>query len=251
MIIAACTQKGLHAENEDRVIVGNRILDSGSLKTELVSGIIAVADGVGGNKAGAAAAQFLSENLTKMDHLSPEVFESINNELIRLSGKDPDLEGMAATLSGVQLGADLPPVFHVGNTRVWVISRNAYLKQITNDDTTMNYLLTVGTLSLEDVDSYDHKSEITACFGGGDPNLLQVKFSRLEPDHPIIITSDGVHDYLSLDEMEEVLTDTSLSLEERCAELIRLADNAGSPDDKSVIIAAMPGEFCGENEETL
>ena len=49
MKIIAITQKGIHkTENEDRIIVGEAVLTGGTLSCEMESGILAVADGVGG-----------------------------------------------------------------------------------------------------------------------------------------------------------------------------------------------------------
>lgn len=59
MNIVAITQKGPNkAENEDRIILGKNIIAEGVFQTQLANGIIAVADGVGGNNAGAVASHY-------------------------------------------------------------------------------------------------------------------------------------------------------------------------------------------------
>ena len=112
------------------------------------------------------------------------------------------------------------------------------MNSICEDDTTVNYLLSIGKLSPEDVDSYDRKSEITACFGAGNPRMLRIRVEQITPEFPIIMTSDGIHDYLTLDEMEEILSDSSKSILERCSGLINASEYTGSLDDKSVIFIA-------------
>ena len=67
--------------------------------------------------------------------------------------------------------------------------------------------------------------------------MLKIRMEHIDPDLPIIMTTDGIHDYLSLDEMEEILSDTSKTIPERCNELINASENAGSLDDKSIIVA--------------
>ena len=235
MKITAITEKGEHLENEDRVIIGKSILTGGLLITQMDSGILAVADGVGGNRAGAVASDFLAKRLTELKDITIESLSNINRELIGRSSLDPALEGMATTLSGIMISPENIRLFHVGNTRVWFFRNEEYLKQITTDDTTVNYLMALGRLSPEDVDSYDRKSEITACFGAGNERMLNVKISHMDLMFPLVITSDGIHDYLSLDEMENILSDKTKSVYSRCTDVIIASENAGSMDDKSII----------------
>ena len=103
MKITAITEKGKHTENEDRVIVRKSILTNGSLMAYMDSGIIAVADGVGGNKAGAVASDFVAKRLTELHIVDRDSLSTINRELIGISSLNPNLEGMATTLSGIML----------------------------------------------------------------------------------------------------------------------------------------------------
>ena len=235
MKVTAITKKGNHPKNEDRIIVGKSVIAEGMLITDLEKGIIAVADGVGGNKAGSVASDFVVKKLTELDSVAAESLIDINNKLIGKSSLDPELDGMATTLSGIELTPDEIKLFHVGNTRIWRLRNEQYLRQITTDDTTVNYLISIGKLSPEDVDSYDRKSEITACFGAGNPRMLRIRVEHIDPEFPVILTSDGIHDYLTLDEMEEIVSDSSKTISERCSALIHASEEAGSLDDKSII----------------
>ena len=65
MKIIAITQKGpSKTENEDRIIVGKNIIAEGIFQTQLPNGIVAVADGVGGNNAGAVASHYIAKKLS-------------------------------------------------------------------------------------------------------------------------------------------------------------------------------------------
>ena len=48
-----------------------------------------------------------------------------------------------------------------------------YLKQLTTDDTTLNYLLQPDNFSAEDAASFDRKNEITVCFGVDHPHSFK------------------------------------------------------------------------------
>ena len=159
----------------------------------------------------------------------------INSELLHLSRTNEAQSGMATTLAGVFITPNEVQLFSIGNSRVYLLQSQKYLKQLTTDDTTLNYLLSIGILSPEDAATFDRKNEITACFGGSE-GLFKMKLSTIEPlICPIIITSDGIHDHLSVDKMEEIIEEHGLC-KDTCIELIKAARAEGSVDDASIIL---------------
>ena len=130
-------------------------------------------------------------------------------------------------------------MFSIGNTRVYLLQSRKYLKQLTTDDTTLNYLLATGQLAPQNADSFERKNEITACFGGGSADLFKVKVNYIEPlIAPFMITSDGIHDYLSVDQMENIIEEHGLN-DKTCFEMIQAARNNGSLDDASIIMGGV------------
>lgn len=237
MKIIAITQKGpSKTENEDRIIVGKNIIAEGIFQTQLPNGIVAVADGVGGNNAGAVASHYIAKKLSILNIVSDNELSKINKELLSLSFECPDYEKMATTLSGVSFHDGVTQVFSIGNTRVYLLQGGKYLKQLTTDDTTLNYLLTTGQLSPEEAKSFDRKNEITACFGGGAAHLFKMKCNTIESlSSPFIITSDGIHDYISIDLMEDIIAANGITVSAYKA-IISAARNAGSKDDVSIVM---------------
>lgn len=240
MNVIAVTQKGIgKKENEDRIIVGKSIVASGTLHTEIEEGVLAIADGVGGHNAGSVASHFVANSLCNVREISVEQMQEINNELIELSELSEELKGMATTLVGVNLFDCKAQLFNVGNSRVYLLQSRKYLKQITTDDTTLNYLLATGQLSLAEVENFERKNEITACFGGGSYNLFKIKLSNVDLfTSPIMITSDGIHDYLTVDNMEDIIEEFGLSVE-MCQKMINVARENGSLDDASIILGGI------------
>lgn len=235
MKIYAATQKGVQkAQNEDRVVLNQNILSVGIYECECTEDFVAVADGVGGNNAGAVASQFVAEKLGKCDHAMEDLTE-INRKLIERSRTDDALAGMATTLTLVDFTEDSAKITYVGNTRVYAVVNGKYLKQLTRDDTTLEYLLATGQLDASTAEYFNRKNEITACFGAGNPALLKLKQIDVLVQDILIITSDGIHDYVSLDEMEDMYCDTA-DKGEFCQKIIDAAVKNGSVDDMSVII---------------
>jgi len=237
MKIIAATQKGINkTENEDRIIVGKSIIATGMFNTEIADGILAIADGVGGNNAGSTASHFVANKICTLNDITLEQMQKINSDLLTLSEESEYNNGMATTLSGIFFSSDATQLFSVGNTRVYLLLSSKYLKQLTTDDTTLNYLLATGQLSPEDGKKYDRKNEITACFGGGNSKLFKINISTSESlASPIMITSDGIHDYLTVDQMEDIISEYGIT-EKTCAEMINAARKEGSCDDASILI---------------
>lgn len=237
MNVVAVTQKGFKKEeNEDRILIGKSVIASGAFQTKEPVKLVAIADGVGGNQAGAVASQFVMHQLAQENCVSEKAFLQINHNILSLSAKKQEYYGMATTLSGICFFPDHSEVFSIGNTRVYTIQSRKYLKQITSDDTTLHFLLSTGQISAESAKSFERKNEITACFGGGSSSLFKMKHKTVEGLlSPFLLTSDGVHDYVSVDQMEEILLEFGWTLE-ACEQIIAAAYANGSKDDVSIIL---------------
>lgn len=240
MNVIAVTQKGLNkTENEDRIIIGNTIVANGTLFSEISGGILAVADGVGGHNAGSVASHYIANSICNLSEITVDQLRAINNEFIKVSEDNEGQKGMATTLSGICISDCKTQLFSIGNTRVYLLQSRKYLKQLTTDDTTLNYLLATGQLLPEDADTFERKNEITACFGGGSSDLFKVKVNNIKHlAAPIMITSDGIHDYISVDQMEDIIEEHGLT-ESSCIELIKAARSNGSIDDASIILGGV------------
>ena len=241
MKIYAMTEKGEHSENEDRILINGNIISDGFFETESTEKTtICVADGVGGNNAGAVASSFVCENLKNAVSIDKNSLFDINTQLLEKSNSDANLKGMATTLSGIYIDNSTANIFHIGNTRLYVF-QGSYIKQITEDHTSVNWLVKTGKLSKKEAETYDRRNEITACFGGGNPALInslvfEERNEALSNSKRMVLTSDGVHEYVSIDELEDVLNNDSLEPQSMCNEILNIAKANGSTDDKSIII---------------
>ena len=53
-----------------------------------------------------------------------------------------------------------------------------------------------------------------------------------------MITSDGIHDYISIDLMEDIIADNGITVS-ACEAIIATARNAGSKDDISIVMGEL------------
>ena len=236
------TIAGVHkTESEDCVVANSVMIAEAFAQITDLRDIIAVADGVGGHLGGKTAAGQVCKSLGGVSVVSEELFARINKDLIALGNSDPNLTDMATTLSGISLSDDgNAQLFHVGNTRIYRINAFKYLEQLTQDDTVVEYLVRSGKLTDEEALSYHGRNEITACFGGGNESLLHLTLKNIEKhdESKYLLTSDGVHEYLSIDDMEDIFEDHLGNWAEIVRQLVEKAVNNGSPDDCTAVIIA-------------
>ena len=238
MIYVATKCGKSHSASEDTALVGTEIFVNTNATVPFPQlGFICVADGVGGNCGGAKASNYICTALAEAEGLHPDMLQHYlceeNEALIQLSNKASEYSNMATTLSGVYVVDDEMFLFHVGNSRVYAKQGN-YLKQLTADHTTYNWLLSTGNAEAAQA---CNKSEITNCFGGGNASLIsKLTVARCNNFSSLLLTTDGIHDYVDIDHLESILNEDAAG-EEKCLQILSLAQAAGSKDDLTVILA--------------
>jgi len=241
MHIYAYSEKGIgKAENEDRIVIGHTVLSNGFLETEYSEGPIAIADGVGGNNAGAIASHFLATRLSELSVVDESILMKVNTELVEKSRGNESLINMASTLSGFTINGSTAHIFHAGNTRIYSLSQRGYLRRITKDDTVVSFLIESGQLTEEQAQAFDRKNEITTCFGGGKESILKLKtLDEGLQGQAIVLTCDGIHDYITDDQLEEMLNDSETSHYAVLRKTVDAAREFGSLDDASIIMVRL------------
>lgn len=247
MKIYAAMDRGLGKEVcEDEVLLGHTILSEGEMSWNPRDDkfFLAIADGVGGNHGGANASFFVLEKIRNDAKdsfnaiLLEEFLKGCNKDLIRYASKVPECENMATTLTGLLFDNKNTFLFHVGNTRACALN-GSFLRQLTEDHTNVSSMVSMGLLTKEEALKRPDANVINSCFGNADENYaskLTVKdiSEEIGTKKPLILTSDGIHDYLSEDEMEEILS-VELSVPQKLRILIEKSRDKGSVDDISVI----------------
>ena len=220
--------------SEDAVLCADRILvDEAASFTVPCSSFVAVADGVEGCPAGETAAQFV---LSALKHCTPdtllEQLTEIHHQLLQAGRVNPGFSGMATTLTGVYLSANNPLLFHVGNTRAYTL-QGRYLKQLTADHTLASWYSATQQTQQK---AHCGQNTLLNYFGGTDAHAIdRLTVTILPKIGTLLLTSDGVHDYISADTMEEILA-SDLSDMEKCRHIADEALRAYSSDDRTVVL---------------
>lgn len=226
---------------EDAALLNEHITSDSFSETQINSRVlVAIADGVGGNAGGELASRYVLNQFDKFDveNITAEklqrFIENCNIGLLEYAKQFPGKENMATTLTGIILLPDTCFIFHVGNTRIYGL-QGSYLKQFTKDQTTYQWLLDRGQMEAADT---CNKNEITYCLGGGnlkyEVGICVNEYSLLNQCKRILLSSDGIHEYVSTDELEDfILGDIN---RETMQEIADKARSNGSDDDKTIVV---------------
>lgn len=243
MKVSVVVSKGIDKKTcEDAVLLGDTVLSECELELELeLPTTICVADGVGGNLGGELASGFVLNKIKEKQYIEidevnlKQYFLDLNNNLLEYANTTEVKKNMATTLTGIFADEIGMYYAHAGNTRLYIM-QGEYLKQITKEHTTYQWLLDHGN---EEAASLCNKNEIRCCFGGGSARYInELEVGRVENWSRIstlLMTSDGIHEYVDIDTLEEVLISDKSDIE-IAKQLIFLATQNGSCDDKSVIV---------------
>jgi PPM family protein phosphatase len=205
-------------------------------------GLVAVADGMGGHRAGevasATALEALRAGVASGEALR-DAIEGANEAVLEKSESDQELHGMGTTLTAGMLGTDGQLVVgHVGDSRAYLV-RDGELTQITNDHSLVEEMVRGGELTPEQAEVHPQRSIITRALGI-DPQVdVDVYPLELRPGDRILFCSDGLTTMVRQDEMASILAREPDP--KRAAQLLVDAANAAGGEDNitAVIVEAV------------
>jgi protein phosphatase len=208
-------------------------------------GLFAVADGMGGHRAGEVASEVaigtLVEQFTdrRPDQLVDAVQEA-NAQVVRLARDNPDLRGMGTTLSALALTTeddhDVLAVANVGDSRTYLLrAESEELEQVTEDHSLVATLERQGQLTRDEAAVHPQRNILTRALGI-DGKVL-VDLWELEPvkGDRYLLCSDGLFNEVDEPRIAAVLRRLA-DPDEAAAELVRLANEHGGRDNISVVI---------------
>ena len=223
--------------NEDNLII---------LKNSNNEYLLAVADGMGGHKAGEVASSIAIEYLkNKFNSFSTvgnkneaikwirETAVEINNNIFAYTNEHVESKGMGTTLVMAIFSNDYLLFGNIGDSSGFVFKDNKLFK-VTKDHTLVNLLISTGELSKEDAKFHPKKNVLMKALGAVNPAEVDVFDVETSVDG-ILLCSDGLTNMLSVEQIENVLK-MDLSLEEKSRKLIMKSNNRGGTDNISIAI---------------
>lgn len=224
-------------ENQDRV--AKFTAPDGTL-------LVVVTDGIGGSRSGDVAAQITVDHLGRQfQAASPNSsleairwfareVQLINDEILQKSTENPKYQGMGTTLVAAIIFDQAMVVANIGDSRGYVLHYNL-LTQVTIDHSLVNELVKHGDITEEEARNYPQNNIITRAIGVSADARIEVNRFDLGAGDQILLCSDGLSKMITREQMMGVL-ESDLSLTEKCSQLIKMANEAGGPDNITVLI---------------
>lgn len=206
--------------------------------------IFAVADGLGGHNAGEVASDYAVEELAgyfniweECDFVKDaqeieEYIKNINKEIYNMSLRSEKLSGMGTTLTLVVTNGTDMLLFHVGDSRAYLISDK--ITQITKDHSLVQYLIDQGQITVEEGLHHPQKNIITRALGTDEHVEVDVLKLELKPLDKILICSDGLTNNVIDEKIFEIIKNNTI---DNAAELlIDEANRNGGNDNITVVL---------------
>jgi PPM family protein phosphatase len=208
--------------------------------------VFAVADGLGGHQGGEVASAAAVEPLADLDgrdFATPaEAAEALagaiaeaNSAILERAAADPSLWGMGTTVTAAAVAGDLLQLAHVGDSRAYLL-RDGTLDQRTTDHTVVGELVRRGRLTPAQAAIHPERSILTRAVGL-DPRIPVDAPDPidLQPGDQVLLCSDGLTEAVRDPQITEILS-TSPDGNAACTALIDAANNAGGPDNITVVL---------------
>ncbi len=220
--------------------------------------VLAVADGMGGAKAGEVASELavtiLSEEMLRRagagaaasadaDAIAEAFVGAVEvaNERIRDdSAVNPARRGMGTTLTAVWLYDRALQIVHVGDSRAYMF-RKGRLARLTKDQSLVEKLLEDNIITEEEAQRMGAKNIILQALGSEEDLEVAQPRADLEAGDILLLCTDGLTGVVPDEDVEEILR-AGGSLAESCDRLIEAAEGAGGPDNITVLVGRIEPE---------
>ena len=201
--------------------------------------LFAIADGMGGARAGEIASRLAAAALgADVDSSGEErlvgLIQEANRRVYERAAEDSTTSGMGTTITVALVEDGSVRIGHVGDSRAYLI-RDRSLDQLTDDHSLVAELVRSGRLSPEEAESHPQRSVITRAIGT-DPDVDVDTFSvEARPGDLFLLCSDGLTDMVGDEEILQTVEEKRDNLEAAAAELVGKANRNGGEDNITVV----------------
>jgi serine/threonine protein phosphatase PrpC len=226
-------------------------------------GLFAVADGMGGHRAGEEASRLAVE--TVGDHLRAhqdvvaalardpseanklaahqlvyDAFQKACATVYAAQEADERKKGMGSTLVSVVRAGDRAIVGHVGDSRVYLF-RGGSVYRLTEDHTLAEAQVKQGMLSREAAEKSDFRNVLLRAIGAQPSVQVDTLLMDLLAGDVLLLCSDGLHGYVRDEELPGLLARQATPADLPRA-LVDLANERGGKDNITALVVECRGE---------
>ncbi|HEY8909231.1 MAG TPA: Stp1/IreP family PP2C-type Ser/Thr phosphatase [Desulfosporosinus sp.] len=230
MRVLSFSEKGcIRKNNEDSFLV---------LPSE---GLYAVADGMGGHRAGEVASSAALQELKQLvsglgdvegealESKLAEAFEQANRVVYQSSTTEPEKAGMGTTLTVLLVRSKTVVIAHVGDSRAY-LWRDEVLTSLTTDHSLVGELVRLGQISAEEAEKHPQRHVLMRAVGADSEIQVDCKSISLQTGDVFLLCTDGFSNMISDQELADEFLSRA-SWEGRFEKLRQLTLERGAPDN--------------------
>jgi PPM family protein phosphatase len=218
--------------------------------------LFAVADGMGGAKAGEVASalaveavESAGESREPAEAQLAGIVRDANRRIYDLAVADESRRGMGTTLTLAKVHDGEVSLAHVGDSRAYRM-RDGELSQLTRDHSLVAELERSGQITAEAAEHHPQRSIITRALGP-EPDVEVDTYTLAGRDGDLfLICSDGLTSMISDEEVTSILRSAD-SLDAAAEALVRAANQSGGKDNITVILFRLGEAETAAEPDTL
>ncbi len=253
LIVGVAQSIGIQRDhNEDSLftLTTNLILDEKTINF----GLYIIADGMGGHDDGELASRLavgklashvintlylplISSSNIKLKFSIQEVMQAGVLQAHQAIKKETD--GGGTTLTAVLILGDQMTLTHVGDSRAYSIDPDGEMQLLTHDHSLVKRLEEIGQISPEQALNHPQRNVLYRALGQGEPFEPDFSSFQVCQGCQLLLCSDGLWGVIPDDKIADI-THSSTAPQLACQSLIQIANEAGGPDNISVIIVRIP-----------
>lgn len=243
-----------------------RSFNEDSIAADSELGVLVLADGMGGHKAGDVASSLATHFV--MDYLKPKLtemtpspfrslgpcpeaiavktaIEKINQVIHSAAQADSKYAGMGTTIVVILFHQSSVTIAHVGDSRLYRL-RQGRLQLLTHDHSLLQHQVETGLISVEDAKVSHNRNLVSRALGVDAEIKVEISEHDVHSDDVYLLCSDGLNDMVDDADIELAINELQANLPLASRQLIQMANDNGGHDNVSVIIAKVGNGVAAE-----
>jgi protein phosphatase len=143
--------------------------------------------------------------------------------------------GGGTTLTAALVIADQVTVGHVGDSRAYFAQADGELVAITKDHSLVNRLLELGQISEKEASVHPQRNVLYRAVGQTEPYRPDIETLTFPGPGSLMICSDGLWGVVGKTNLQKILRKAGSPIE-ICQKMVDLANQAGGPDNITVVL---------------
>lgn len=220
-------------------------------------GLFVVCDGMGGAAAGEVASRLAVE--TTDAHVTDGPFpgstergfqprtamlgravEAANRAILERARRDAEHAGMGTTVVGLWLTDGMASIAHVGDSRAYICNQAGF-EALTTDHSLVEAQVQAGLIDREQSLKSEHQNILLRALGRESDTRVELSESPIRPGDRLLLCTDGLTRMVSDEGLAAALKQFAGDPQAACDHLIAAANDAGGPDNITVVVVEVQG----------